>query len=73
MTRIRGKTGNAHKLDLAAPPINGKANEACVDFFAAVAGVAKSRVRIVSGLTSRLKLIEIDGIAQEFMEEKLRS
>jgi uncharacterized protein (TIGR00251 family) len=72
-TRIAEKIGEAYKLHLAAPPVDGKANEACVRFFAELAGVSRSRVRIISGLTNRLKLVEIDGIAQAFIEGKLRS
>ena len=72
-TRIAGMIGDAYKLDLAAPPVDGKANEACVRFLAEVAGVASSRVRIVLGLTSRTKVVEIEGISQEALEGKLRA
>jgi hypothetical protein len=41
--------GEAWKLDLAAPPAEGKANEECVRFLAELAGVPRSRVRVVSG------------------------
>jgi len=71
-TRVAGRMENAYRLQLAAPPVDGKANEACVEFLAELAGVAKSRVRIVSGLTSRLKVAEIDGVEQEEMERRLR-
>jgi uncharacterized protein len=64
-TRVTGRLGDAWKLDLAAPPLDGKANEACVRFFADLAGVPQSRVRIVLGLTSRTKVIEIDGASEE--------
>jgi len=64
-TRLAGRMGDAWKLDLAAPPVDGKANEACIRFFADVAGVPQSRVRIVLGLTSRTKVIELDGVSQE--------
>jgi uncharacterized protein (TIGR00251 family) len=50
---------------LAAPPVDGKANEACVQFFARRFGVATSAVRIVQGLSSRLKVVEIDGVDAE--------
>jgi uncharacterized protein len=73
VTRISGRAETAYRLHIAAPPVDGKANEACVAFFAALAGVSKSRVRILSGLTSRMKLVEIDGIAQEEMERRLAS
>jgi len=72
-TRVAGRLENAYRLQVAAPPVDGKANDACIAFFADVAGVAKSRVRIVSGLTSRMKVVEIDGISQEQLERKLAS
>jgi hypothetical protein len=71
VTRVVGRIQNAYKLQLAAPPVDGKANEACVAFLAELAGVAKSRVRIVLGLTNRMKVVEIEGIAQEEMERRL--
>jgi hypothetical protein len=70
-TRVVGRMENAYKLQLSAPPVDGKANEACIAFLAELAGVAKSRVRIVMGLTSRMKVVEIEGIAQEEMERRL--
>jgi uncharacterized protein YggU (UPF0235/DUF167 family) len=65
--------GLAYRLRLAAPPVDGKANEECIVFLAEVAGVAKSRVRILTGLTSRMKVVEIDGITQEEMERRLNA
>lgn len=70
-TRIAGKMENAYRLQLAAPPVDGKANEECIAFLAGLAGVPKSRVRIVSGMTSRMKIVEIDGVAQAEMEARL--
>jgi uncharacterized protein len=72
-TRIAGRMENAYRLHVAAPPVDGKANDACIAFFAELAGVAESHVRIVSGLTSRMKVVEIDGIAQLELERKLTS
>jgi uncharacterized protein YggU (UPF0235/DUF167 family) len=65
--------GSAYRLQLAAPPVDGKANVECIMFLAEMAGVAKSRVRILSGLTSRMKVVEIDGITQEEMEVRLNA
>jgi uncharacterized protein (TIGR00251 family) len=62
---ITGRLGDAWKLDLAAPPVDGKANEECIRFFAELAGVPRSRVRIVTGATGRMKVVEIDGVALE--------
>jgi len=64
-TRVTGKLGDAWKLDLAAPPVDGRANDACVRFFAELAGVPQSQVRIVSGLSNRTKVVEIEGVAQD--------
>jgi uncharacterized protein (TIGR00251 family) len=61
----------AYRLQLAAPPVDGKANQECIAFLAELAGVAKSRVRIVSGLASRMKVVEIDGITQQEMERRM--
>lgn len=71
-TRVKGRMEQAYRLQLSAPPVDGKANEACIAFLAALAGVAKSRVRILSGLTGRMKVVEIEGIGQEEMERRLR-
>jgi uncharacterized protein len=64
-TGLTGRLGDAWKLDLAAPPVDGKANEECVRFFAELAGVPRSRVRIVQGAASRMKVVEIEGVAEE--------
>ena len=68
---LAGRLGDAWKLSLAAPPVDGKANEECVRFFAELAGVPRSRVRIVMGLTSRVKVVEIEGVPQEDLERRL--
>src|SRR5258708_15886077 len=70
-TGVAGRMENAYRLQLAAPPVDGKANEARVAFLATLAGVAKSRVRIVSGATGRMKVVEIEGIAQGETEPRL--
>ncbi|HXM39800.1 MAG TPA: DUF167 domain-containing protein [Bryobacteraceae bacterium] len=72
-TRVTGRIGDAWKLDLAAPPVDGKANEACIRFVADLAGVPQSRVRIVLGLSNRTKIVEIDGASQERLESRLIS
>jgi uncharacterized protein len=70
-TRLAGRRGDAHKLDVATPPVDGKANQACIRFFSELAGVPQARVRIVGGLTNRTKVVEIDGVSQEALEIKL--
>jgi uncharacterized protein (TIGR00251 family) len=70
---LAGRIGNAWKLSLAAPPVDGKANDECVRYLAEFAGVPRSRVRIVMGLTSRLKVVEIEGVPQEDLERRLNT
>ncbi len=70
-TRVAGRLGDAWKLELAAPPVDGKANEACQRFFAELAGVPRSSVRIVLGATGRTKVIEVEGIPQAELEDRL--
>ena len=65
---VAGRFGDAWKLDLAAPPVDGKANDECVRFFAGLCRVPRSQVRIVTGLTSRTKVVDIGGVAQEELE-----
>ena len=68
---LAGRLGDAWKLSLAAPPVDGKANDECMRFLAEFAGVPRSRVRIVMGLTSRVKVVEIEGVPQEELETRL--
>jgi len=68
---ITGRFGDAWKLDLAAAPVDGKANEECVRFFADLAGVPRARVRIVLGAASRTKVIEIEGLPQDRLAKLL--
>jgi uncharacterized protein (TIGR00251 family) len=62
---VTGRLGDAWKLDLTAPPVEGRANEECVRYLAELVGVPRARVRIVMGLTSRTKVVEIEGITEE--------
>lgn len=59
------------KIRLAAPPVDGAANAALVEFIADCLHVAKSRVRIVSGSTGRRKVVEIDGVTAEQVSQAL--
>jgi uncharacterized protein (TIGR00251 family) len=62
---VTGRLGEAWKLDLTAPPVEGKANDECVRFLAELLAVPRARVRVVSGLTSRTKVVEIEGVTLE--------
>lgn len=54
--------GWALKIRLAAPPVDGKANKVLCEFLAKTLGVTKKSVEILSGDTSRLKRIKIEGV-----------
>jgi hypothetical protein len=70
---ITGELGNALKLSLTTPPIEGRANEACVEFFAKLLKVPRSSVTIASGHTSRNKVICIAGVSRDYVIEVLRN
>jgi uncharacterized protein len=65
--------GEQYKLNIAAPAADGRANEACVEFLAALVGVRRSAVRLVTGQTSRTKLFEFEGISAEELRHRLES
>jgi uncharacterized protein (TIGR00251 family) len=70
-TGITGRLGEAYKLDLKAPPVDGKANEECIRFFAELMGVPRSSVRIVQGAAGRMKVVEIERVEMAEMERRL--
>jgi hypothetical protein len=57
-----GRHGERIKVRLAARAVDGKANEALIEFLAAHYGVARRDVRITAGLKSRRKRVEISGL-----------
>ncbi len=58
-TEITGLYGDALKIRLAAPPVDGKANAALIEFLADRLGLSKSAVSLKSGQTSRRKVLEV--------------
>ncbi len=71
-TGFAGLHGEAMKLRLAAPPVDGKANAALCAFLAAFCAVPKAAVTLVSGETSRAKRVRIEG-ADETALARLRA
>jgi uncharacterized protein (TIGR00251 family) len=57
---------------LAAPPVEGAANQALIALLAESFDVPKRSIRLVSGERSRTKRVEIGGVAPEVLEERLR-
>ena len=60
---ITGELGDALKVSLTAPAIEGRANDACIEFFAKLLKVPRSSVTIASGQSSRNKVIRVAGIS----------
>ena len=63
--KVVGMQGSELKVALTSPPVDGKANKALCEFFAEIFKVAKGRVRVKSGESSRHKVIEVSGISPE--------
>jgi len=61
-TEVTGMHGAAVKIRLAAPPVDGAANEALRRFLAERLCVPRASVHVVAGLSSRDKLVEVDGL-----------
>ena len=66
---ITGEVGDALKLSITAPPVDGKANDACIDFFAKLLKVTRSSVTIAAGLNSRNKVIRVAGLTAQQVRE----
>ena len=68
---ITGEIGDALKLSLTAPPMDGRANAACIEFFAKLLKVSRSSVTIASGQTSRHKVIRVSGLSAEAVRRRI--
>ncbi len=68
---ITGMVGDALKLAITAPPVDGKANQAVIEFFAELFAIPRSSVTIASGETSRNKIVRIAGVSKAVAEQKL--
>ena len=68
---ITGEVGDALKVSLTAPPVDGKANEACVEFFAKLLKVPRSSVTIAFGQSSRNKVIRVVELSAEEVRRRL--
>jgi uncharacterized protein (TIGR00251 family) len=58
---VTGIHAAALKIALTAPPVDGKANDALIEFLAETMRLPRARIAIVAGLTSRTKTIRITG------------
>jgi len=68
---VVGQLGDALKIALTAPPVEGRANEACIDFFSEILQLSRLSIKIVSGQSSRNKVIRVAGISAEELRRRL--
>ena len=68
---INGLFGDALRLRLTAPPVDGAANAACIEFFADLFKIPKQQIEIINGHTGRNKIIKIYGIKRDEVVSKL--
>jgi uncharacterized protein (TIGR00251 family) len=68
---ITGAVGEALKLALTDPPVDGRANQAVIEFLAELFEIPRASVTIASGETSRNKMVRISGLSKHAVERKL--
>ncbi len=68
---VTGELGDALKVSLTTPPVEGRANDACIEFFAKLLKVPRSSVTIASGQTSRNKVIRVAGVTAQYVRDRL--
>jgi uncharacterized protein (TIGR00251 family) len=59
---ISGVVGDAIKIKLNAPPVGGAANEELIEVLSEEFGIKKTSIRILRGMSSRNKVVEIEGV-----------
>ena len=67
-SEIAGLHGEALKVRLAAPPVDGAANAALIELLAEVLGVSRQLVQIAAGQHSRNKVVEVAGLSVESVQ-----
>jgi hypothetical protein len=70
-TELAGRHGDALKVRLAAPPVDGAANDALVRFLSDRLGVPRTAVRLEAGAGGRAKVVTVHGIGPEEARRRL--
>jgi len=71
-TGLAGLHGEALKIRLAAPPVDGKANQALIAFLAERLAVPRAQVSLLSGASSRSKRIQVEGAHDDALQALAR-
>jgi hypothetical protein len=71
-SEVAGEIDGALKIRLAAPPVDGEANEELIRFLAKKLSVSRAQVSLLSGQTSKNKVIKIEGISASACEELIK-
>ncbi|MGH9532159.1 MAG: DUF167 domain-containing protein [Terriglobales bacterium] len=69
---VTGEVGDALKILLTAPPVEGRANQALVEFLAELLNVPRSSVKIAAGQSRRRKVVAIAGLSAEEVTRRLQ-
>jgi uncharacterized protein len=70
---ITGTLGDALKLSLTAPAVEGRANAACIEFLANLLNLPSSSITIASGQNSHRKVIRVAGLPADELQKRVRS
>ena len=68
---ICGIYGDAIKIKLTSPPVEGEANEGLIKFLSDILKISKGQIEIISGHKSRTKSIKIIGVTKEKVADLL--
>ena len=67
-SEVAGFQGDALKIRITAPPVEGQANAECIRFLSDILGIKKKQVRILSGHKSKKKTVAIEGVRRKDIE-----
>jgi uncharacterized protein (TIGR00251 family) len=70
-TEFAGRFGDALKLRIKSPPVDGSANDELVRFLAERLGIPRARVELVAGHTGRRKTVRVGGVTVAQVEHCL--
>jgi len=70
--QIAGMAGDAFKIRLNAPPVEGKANDALIGFLAEELGISRAQIEIAAGHSTRHKVVRVRGVTAGQIEDLVK-